>query len=96
MSEGRNGNFESDGDKITGIVKIWKHTYGFITPDDSSLDDMFIHQNQIEPWRKGFKELVVGQKVTFSYIENKKGYNAINLEVERGVVDRKIFGNGKK
>ena len=84
------GNIQVDGN-TTGTVKHWKGTYGFITPDDPKLNDVFIHCSEIEPWRKGFKELKVGQKVKFGYVKTVKGYDAKNLEVEREDVPASKF-----
>ena len=90
------GNVDQTNEKITGVVKHWKGAYGFVTPDNSKLDDVFIHCSQIEPWRKGFKELAVGDKVNFSYREGKKGLEAFNLEIERNSVDDKKFKMNKQ
>jgi len=89
------GNIKTDG-KTTGTVKLWKNTYGFITPDDPKMDDVFIFHEQIEPWRKGFKTLEVGKKVRFSYHRGKKGLEAINLEIEREDVDEERFKMKKR
>lgn len=87
-------------DVITGTVKYFKGTIGFITPDDTRMDDIFIHYSNIEPWRKGFKELKKGDKVRFGYRERgmrevdgqrKMGYEAVNLEVLREKVDTSRF-----
>lgn len=81
------------GQTITGRVKhvAFNHanqmTYGFITPDDSSLDDLFVHHSEIEPWRDGFKELTVGDVVKFKVSKgagrNVDKWQAVNVEVDR-------------
>lgn len=56
---------------ISGVVTHVKRfengdmQFGFIRPDNSSLHDIFIHPDEIEPWRTGFKDLETGQKVLF-------------------------------
>lgn len=89
------GNKAIDG-VMTGIVESFSHTFGFITPDDSRMDDVFIHQSEIEPWRDGHKELKKGQKVKFGYIhkerrDGRKGVQAVNLEILREGIDVSKF-----
>jgi len=67
--------------KITGIVKFFGLDYGFIQPDDPNSDDVYIHFSNIEPWRKGHKNLVMGQSVKFSLTKNDKGLEAMELEI---------------
>lgn len=62
-------------------------SYGFVTPDDSSLDDLFVHHSEIEPWRDGFKELKAGDIVKFKVSkgagQNTEKWQAVNVEVDR-------------
>lgn len=64
-----------------------KMSYGFVTPDDSSLDDLFVHHSEIEPWREGFKELKAGDVVKFKVSKgsgrNIDKWQAVNVEVDR-------------
>lgn len=84
---------------ITGVVKHFKRTYGFITPNDTTLDDVFVHHTQIEPWREGFKELEKGQKVKFGYVEKEKngkiGLHAVNVEILRENINEENFKMNK-
>lgn len=68
---------------MTGIFKHFKQDYGFITPDDPELDDVFVHFSEIEPWRNGFKEAEKGQKATFDIYQSSKGLHAKNVEIRR-------------
>lgn len=66
---------------MTGLVLSWKGTFGFIRPDDKKMDDLFVHFENVEPERKGFKELKEGQSVKFDIREGEKGPEAINVEI---------------
>lgn len=71
---------------MTGRVKHFKISYGFITPDDANLSDVFVHFQQIEPWREGFRSLSPGDIVKFELWRVKpgpRGYQARNVEIKR-------------
>ena len=79
---------------MTGRVKYFKSSYGFIIPDDTEVGDVFVHHTDIEPWRQGFKELEKGQVVKFDLYKTDKGrsgQSARNVEVQREKVDMKQF-----
>ena len=65
-----------------------KRGYGFITPDDKTVD-VFIHYSGIE---KGLldklnkKFLKTGQVVEFDLSENEKGRTAINVQITEDIV----------
>ena len=91
MTDDNRGNIDCS-EKMTGTVKYWKGTYGFVIPDDPKMSDVFIYHENIEPWRKGFKELKEGQKVKFHYVKGKDDrLEAKNLEIEREEVDQDKF-----
>lgn len=52
----------ADGQRENGTVRAWFRTYGFITPDAGG-GDVFVHHTAINA--KGFRELVVGERVSF-------------------------------
>lgn len=68
---------------MTGRVKYFKKSYGFITPDDPTIDDVFVHHTEIEPQRKGFKTLEEGDVVKFDLHKQSRGFQAKNVEVKR-------------
>jgi len=79
---------------MTGRVKYFKISYGFIIPNDSDVSDVFVHHSDIEPWRDGFKELKEGQLVKFDLHKTNRGrtgLSARNVEVQREKVDMKQF-----
>lgn len=79
----RNNRAKNFVDRVmTGKVRFFKKDYGFITPDDPDVDDVFVHFTAIEPWREGFKELEEGQRVKFKCIEGREG-KLRAAEVER-------------
>ena len=89
-----NGNKDGFIRTMTGRVKYFKNSYGFIIPDDTNVSDVFIHHTDIEPWRDGFKELKEGQIVKFDLHETTKGRTGLlakNVEVQREKVDMKQF-----
>lgn len=61
--------------RLTGKVSkfISNKGFGFITPDDEELDDIFVHYKEIETDRKGYKNLTEGQSVSFDveYVKDK-------------------------
>jgi len=91
--------YSQTGAYVTGRVRHTRKNkqdhfeYGFITPDDPLLDDVFVYWRQVEPWREGFKELKVGDLVKFRIAkgsqENK--WQAIDVEVARQPVDQSKF-----
>jgi len=86
-----------DGDEyiktMTGRVAHFKKAegYGFITPDDSTIDDVFVYHTSIEPWRKGFKDLQNGEIVKFDLVQTSKGLHARNVEKKRNPVEVSKF-----
>ena len=76
---------------LTGRVAYFSQTYGFITPDDSTISDVFVHHSSIEPWRIGFKELNKGDIVKFDLFETPRGLQAKNVEVKRDPVSLTQF-----
>lgn len=86
------------GQTLTGRVKHvamnlnGEMAYGFVTPDDSSLDDLFMHHSEIEPWRDGFKEVKAGDVVKFKVSKgagrNIDKWQAVSIEVDREATDK--------
>lgn len=68
---------------VKGIVKkyIQEKGCGFIAGDDGK--SVFVHQSNIK--MDGYRFLEEGQVVTFDLEQNEKGYNALNVEVRKGV-----------
>lgn len=64
----------------TGTVKFFNHSrgFGFIAPDEGG-KDIFVHITAIE--RSGLPPLDEGQKVTFEVEQEKRGPQAVNLEL---------------
>lgn len=62
-----------------GTVKWFNDAkgFGFITPDDGSVD-LFAHFSAIN--MNGFKSLKEGQKVTFEVMQGPKGKQASNIQ----------------
>ncbi|XP_064596931.1 protein lin-28 homolog [Liolophura sinensis] len=57
--------------KWYNVVKGW----GFITPDDKTIAEVFVHQSVIH--KTGFRSLEEGEEVEFEYNVSKKGLEAI-------------------
>lgn len=73
--------------RFTGRVTYFnvKKGSGFIRPDLEGFDkDIFISYTEIEPDKKEFKTLLIGDKVSFSIKTNNKGYVAVNLKLHKG------------
>ena len=63
-----------NGPRLTGTVKLWRETFGFIIRDDGG-PDVFVHQTKIQ--HDGWKMLEQGQRVEYSLMETPKGPQAI-------------------
>ncbi len=65
---------------ITGTVKWFNDNkgYGFITPEDGSMD-VFVHHSAVGGG--GFKSLAEGQRVTFDIEPGPKGASAARVQV---------------
>ncbi len=63
----------------TGTVKWFNDAkgYGFISPDDGSDKDLFVHHSAIAG--DGFKSLAEGAKVEFEAAQGAKGPEAKNV-----------------
>ncbi|KAG7348760.1 cold-shock DNA-binding domain protein [Nitzschia inconspicua] len=57
----------------TGTVKWFdsKKGFGFISPDDDSMEDIFVHQTAIHA--EGFRSLADGEPVEFTTLTDAKG-----------------------
>ena len=78
---------------MTGIIKHvhMNKCYGFITADDSKINDVFLHHKEVEPWRKGFKLFECGQIVKFDLWTTNRGLAAKNVEIKRDKADLRDF-----
>lgn len=63
----------------TGTVKWFNNAkgYGFVTPDDDSQQDIFIHFSAID--MDGYRTLKEGQKVEYEIEQGPKGLHANKL-----------------
>ena len=64
--------------KEKGVVKWFKKSFGFITPDNGS-EDIFVHFSDIVS--DGFKTLKEGDQVEYEIGEGQKGPQAKNVTV---------------
>jgi CspA family cold shock protein len=62
-----------------GEVKVFKGTYGWITPESGG-SDVFVHFSAIKQ-ASGFRQLFRGDRVEFELGENEKGPVAKNVKV---------------
>lgn len=67
---------------MQGTVKWFNRVkgYGFIKPDDSAVEDVFVHYSVLEG-PKGKKNLEEGQKVEFNTATGDKGLKAVDVKV---------------
>ena len=63
----------------TGTVKWFSDEkgFGFITPDDGSGKDLFVHHSGIQS--DGYRSLSEGAKVSYDAQEGQKGPQAVNV-----------------
>lgn len=66
----------------TGRVKWFNEKKGFGFIVSSSGDDIFVHYNNIEPEKTGFKTLSEEQTVSFLLEKGPKGLKALDVLVE--------------
>jgi cold shock CspA family protein len=65
----------------TGIVKMWRESYGFISQPDGGKDDLFVHATALPPGRT---HLVIGEVVSFDIGTSDRGQHAVNVKVASG------------
>jgi len=53
--------------------------YGFITPDDASDAEVFVHFSEIE--LAGYKELLPGQRISYDLKEGERGLFATQVKI---------------
>lgn len=53
--------------------------YGFITPDDNG-PEVFVHFSQVQ--MEGYKELIVGQRVSYDLEKGERGEFATNVKLK--------------
>lgn len=71
-------------ERLEGTVVKWVKDFGFIRPD-AQMADIFVHFSEIDKGVKGFKNLIVGDRVTFEIGKNPRQEDiAINVEIIRG------------
>ena len=65
--------------RLKGRVKWFNNQkgYGFITPADKKMGDIFVHQSSVQ--MEGFRTLAEGEEVEFDTQESEKGTRAINV-----------------
>ena len=65
--------------RTKGTVKWFSDEkgFGFITPDESSDQDVFVHQSAISS--SGFRFLKEGERVQFELVETDRGIQAANV-----------------
>jgi len=66
-----------------------KNGWGWISAEDESIEDAFVHQNDIIEM-EGYRYLKEGEKVEFETTENEQGIKAVNVRLlsERDSNDR--------
>ena len=65
---------------MTGTVRQFEGSFGFIEPDDGSRD-VFVHFTGIVDAGDGFRKLVAGQRVEFTIEVTAKGPQAFSVTV---------------
>ncbi|GLS27285.1 cold shock domain-containing protein [Marinibactrum halimedae] len=66
-------------DRERGTVKWFNNArgYGFITMEDDSITDVFVHYRNISG--EGYRSLTEGQPVEFDLLKGDKGFQAENV-----------------
>lgn len=84
VSAGPMGTRTATRSLATGTVKWFNLTkgFGFITPDETPDQDMFVHQTSITS--SGFRFLREGERVNFDVVETDRGTQAANVTDENG------------
>ena len=69
--------------KSTGIVKWFSRLkgYGFINPDESEDQEVFVHYSAIEG--EGYRNLYEGDRVEFELVDRGRGPQAQNVTARR-------------
>lgn len=64
----------------TGAVKRFNKIkgYGFITPDNGE-NEVFVHFSEVQI--AGYKELIEGQRISYTLVDGEKGQYAKNVEL---------------
>ena len=68
-------------ERVQGVCKWFNASkgYGFITPDNTKNEDVFVHFSAIQS--EGYKSLNEGDKVEFTKVKGPKGWQAENVTV---------------
>lgn len=64
---------------VSGTVKWFKSSYGFITQDEG--DDVFVHFSSIVDNSDGYKLLDEGDRVEFDVVSGDRGLAAENVRL---------------
>ena len=86
---------------MTGVVKAWRNTFGFIIPDTWLQGDVYVHHLDLdescaEPARKGyppFRKLYQGEGVEFEIKPDARRpgqFEAINVHLIQPAPERRM------